>query len=185
MKVLFVNPPFKAEYGKYSREARSAMITNSGVIYYPLWLLYAAGVTQEAGFEVDFLDAPAKQMDFEKSIKWIKEKNNDYSLIVLDTSTPSIYNDVKFGAELKAIFPNAFIVLMGTHPTALPEQTMKLNNNIDGIAKGEADYIIRDLAIALNKGDSLETVKGLVYRKDGEIKINEEMPLITDVDAIP
>ena len=24
MKVLFVNPPFKAEYGKYSREARSA-----------------------------------------------------------------------------------------------------------------------------------------------------------------
>lgn len=99
-----------------------------------------------------------------------KGKNNDYSLIVLDTSTPSIYNDVKFGAELKAIFPNAFIVLMGTHPTALPEQTMKLNNNIDGIAKGEADYIIRDLAIALNKGDSLETVKGLVYRKDGEIK---------------
>lgn len=185
MKVLFVNPPFKAEYGKYSREARSAMITNSGVIYYPLWLLYAAGVTQEAGFEVDFLDAPAKQMDFEKSIKWIKEKNNDYSLIVLDTSTPSIYNDVKFGAELKAIFPNAFIVLMGTHPTALPEQTMKLNNNIDGIAKGEADYIIRDLALAIKDGKSLETVKGLVYRQNEEIIINEDMPLITDVDAIP
>ena len=32
MNVLFVNPPFKAEYGKYSREARSAMITNSGVV---------------------------------------------------------------------------------------------------------------------------------------------------------
>ena len=185
MKVLFVNPPFKAEYGKYSREARSAMITNSGVIYYPLWLLYGAGVKQEAGFEVDFLDAPAKQMNFEKSIKWIKAKNNDYGLIVIDTSTPSIYNDVKFGAKLKKLFPKAFVVLTGTHPTALPEETLKLNDNIDGIAKGEADYIIRDLAIALNKGDSLETVKGLVYRKDGEIKINEEMPLITDVDAIP
>lgn len=48
MNILFVNPPFKAEYGKFSREARSPMITNSGVIYYPLWLLYAAGVCKEA-----------------------------------------------------------------------------------------------------------------------------------------
>jgi len=49
MNILFVNPPFKAEYGKFSREARSAMITNSGVIYYPLWLLYACRSMSKRG----------------------------------------------------------------------------------------------------------------------------------------
>lgn len=185
MRVLFVNPPFKAEYGKFSREARSAMITNSGVVYYPLWLLYAAGVTQEQGFDVDFLDAPAKQMTHQQSIEWIKQKGADYSLIVLDTSTPSIYNDVRFGASLKDLFPRSFVALMGTHPTALPKETMELNDKIDGIAKGEADYIIRDLAIALRDGTPLSDVRGLVYRNQEEIIVNEEMPLITNVDEIP
>lgn len=185
MNILFVNPPFKAEYGKYSREARSAMITNSGVIYYPLWLLYAAGVCMKQGFDVDFLDAPAKQMNTEQSIDWIKNKNTDYKLIVLDTSTPSIYNDVNFGAKLKDLYPNSFIALIGTHPTALPKETMELNDKIDAIAKGECDYIIRDLAIALRDNESLSEVKGLVYRENNEIVMNEPMPLITDLDNLP
>ncbi|MCD7893362.1 MAG: B12-binding domain-containing radical SAM protein [Erysipelotrichaceae bacterium] len=185
MNILFVNPPFKAEYGKYSREARSAMITNSGVIYYPLWLLYAAGVCMKQGFDVDFLDAPAKQMNTEQSIDWIKNKNTDYKLIVLDTSTPSIYNDVNFGAKLKDSYPNSFIALIGTHPTALPKETMELNDKIDAIAKGECDYIIRDLAIALRDNESLSEVKGLVYRENNEIVMNEPMPLITDLDNLP
>ena len=104
MNILFVNPPFKAEYGKFSREARSAMITNSGVIYYPLWLLYAAGVCQNEGFEVDFIDAPAKKYNHDQTIDIIKKKEKEYALIVLDTSTPSIYNDVEFGAKLKKCF---------------------------------------------------------------------------------
>lgn len=185
MNVLFVNPPFKAEYGKFSREARSAMITNSGVVYYPLWLLYAAGVTQEQGFNIDLLDAPAKRLNQEQSISWIINKQKDYGLIVLDTSTPSIYNDVNFGSLLKKIFPNSYVVLMGTHPTALPKETLELNNDIDAIAKGEADYIIRDLAIALRDNKSLSEVKGLVYRDKEKIVFNEPMPLITDVDSIP
>ena len=106
-------------------------------------------------------------------------------MIVLDTSTPSIYNDVRFGASLKDLFPRSFVVLMGTHPTALPKETMELNDKIDGIAKGEADYIIRDLAIALRDGTPLSDVRGLVYRNKKEIIVNEEMPLITNVDEIP
>lgn len=42
-KVYFVNPPFKSEYGKFSRENRSPAVTRSSTLYYPLWLIYAAG----------------------------------------------------------------------------------------------------------------------------------------------
>ncbi len=39
MKVFFVNPPFKAEYGIFSRDNKSPAITKSGCNYYPLWLI--------------------------------------------------------------------------------------------------------------------------------------------------
>ena len=32
MKICFINPPFKAEYGKFSRESRSQCIGHSGVL---------------------------------------------------------------------------------------------------------------------------------------------------------
>lgn len=185
MNILFINPPFKAEYGKFSREARSPMITNSGVIYYPLWLLYSAGVCQKDGFNIDVLDAPAKKMSHEKAFEWIKLKNKNYDLIVLDTSTPSIYNDCKFGGDLKDIYPEAFVMLVGTHPTALPYETMELDKRIDGLALGEFDYIVRDTARALKNGTDLKEVKGLVYKKDDKIVKNPLMDPITDLDEIP
>ncbi len=185
MNILFVNPPFKAEYGKFSREARSAMITNSGVIYYPLWLLYAAGVCKKENFKVYFLDAPAKRMKHEDAFLWIKEKNVNFDLIVVDTSTPSIYNDAKFGGDLKDIYKNAFVILVGTHPTALPEETLGLDMRVDGIACGEFDYIIRDLAKALDKKQDLSEVRGLVYRKDNKTLKNKPMEPIMNLDEIP
>ena len=61
MKVCFINPPFKPEYGKFSRESRSPSIGHSGVLYYPLWMIYAAAVCEKNGFDVVFIDAPANE----------------------------------------------------------------------------------------------------------------------------
>ena len=93
MKVCFINPPFKAEYGKFSRESRSPSIGHSGVLYYPLWLIYAACVAEKNGFEVAFIDAPAKQMNKEQTLERVKKEASDAKLFVFDTSTPSIYSD--------------------------------------------------------------------------------------------
>ncbi|MGF6906980.1 B12-binding domain-containing radical SAM protein [Fusobacterium sp. PH5-44] len=186
MEILFVNPPFKAEYGKFSRESRSAMITNSGNIYYPLWLLYAAGVCLNKGYDVDFLDAPAKQMDLEMSMNWIKANKKEYKLFVINTSTPSIYNDANFGGLLKKMYPNAYVILVGTHPTALPEETLKLNADVDFVANGEFDYIVRDLAETIDKKEyKFSDVKGLVYKDNGTVKKNIIMPHIIDMDNLP
>ena len=80
MKVFFINPPFKAEYGKFSRESRSPAITKSGALYYPLWLIYAAAYTEKNGFEIEFLDAPAKQWNEKKSLAYIKEHGKEVGL---------------------------------------------------------------------------------------------------------
>lgn len=93
MKLCFVNPPFKSEYGKFSRESRSPAIGHSGVLYYPLWLIYAAAVAEKNGFEVVFIDAPAKRLTVEQTFSRIENEAADAALFVFDTSTPSIYSD--------------------------------------------------------------------------------------------
>ena len=103
MNIYFINPPFKAEYGKFSRESRSPAITKSGALYYPLWLIYAALYSSKQGHNVSFLDAPAKQLNEEQSLNIIRKTDNEHSLFVLDTSTPSIKSDVAFAGKLKAI----------------------------------------------------------------------------------
>lgn len=187
MKTIFVNPPFKAEYGKFARENRSAAITRSGTLYYPLWLIYAAAVCEKDGFDVEFLDAPATPLNEQESLDWIAERGgSEAKLFVLDTSTPSIYSDIAFGDRLKELYPDAFVMLVGTHPSALPEETIKNCKRVDALARHEFDYIVRDVARAIRDDENPLSVRGLTYRsQDGEAISNEDYPYITDMDEIP
>lgn len=185
MQIVFVNPPFKAEYGKFSRENRSPALTRSGTLYYPLWLIYAAAVCEKDGFDIVFVDAPAAPLNEEQSIEAIKQEAKDPRLFVIDTSTPSIYSDVAFTEKLKQEYPEAYCVLVGTHPSALPQETLEISDKVDAVARREFDYIIRDVARALRDGVDPAVVKGLTYRKDGKIVHNPDMEHITDLDELP
>lgn len=185
MKVCFINPPFKAEYGKFSRESRSPAIGHSGVLYYPLWLIYAAALTEKNGFDVAFIDAPARPWNEEQTLSCVAEVAADSKLFVLDTSTPSINSDLRFAEKLKNIYPNSFIVLVGTHPTATVEETMENGKSVDAIARKEYDVTILELSRALKNGTNLADVKGLSYRQNGEIKNNSDREPLENLDEIP
>jgi len=196
MKVLFLNPPFKTEYGRFSRTSRSPAITKSGTLYYPIWLCYTAGVLAEARHQVKLIDSCAYEYNLEKTLQLVSEFKPQ--IAVLDTSTPSIYSDVRTGSEIKNILPDCFVVLMGTHPTVLPEETLKLDGKIDAIAVAEADYTVRELAQKLSEADLyriqkdityrnniLSTVDGLAYRVGDGICINKRREFIKNLDELP
>lgn len=180
MKILFLNPPF---IGKFSRTSRSPAVARGGSIYYPFWLAYATGVSDKDGFEVQLWDAPAEGSD----LKEIKSRAIRFNpqLIVIDTSTPSLYCDIKTAEELKQVLPNAFLILVGTHPSALPEETLKLSDKIDAVARGEYDFTIRDLARCLKNRRDLQQVEGIVFRKDNKIVFNQPRALIENIDELP
>lgn len=185
MKIFFINPSFKAEYGKFSRENRSPTVTRSGTLYYPLWLIYAAATCEKDGFEVEFLDAPAKPMTSQEQYDYIKKYGENTKLFVVNTSTPSIVNDTEVADKLKEKYADAFVMLVGTHPSALPDETLGKSKKVDAIARHEYDYIVRGVARAIRDGENPYAVQGLTYREDGEIKSNPDMPYITDLDEIP
>ncbi|MBO5181983.1 MAG: radical SAM protein [Paraprevotella sp.] len=185
MKIYFINPPFKAEYGKFSRESRSPAVTKSGALYYPLWLIYAAAYAQKNGHEVYFTDAPAKPLNEEETMAVLATHADDYTLFVLDTSTPSIKSDVAFAERIRQRYPHAYIILVGTHPSACPEETLGYSKAVDAVTIGEYDETIKELANAIEAKGDLTQVRGLCLRQGESFLRTGIMPTMKDLDDIP
>src|SRR5579884_735897 len=166
MRVLLLNPPF---HPRFSRSQRSPARTKSGNLYYPIWLGYATAAVEQAGHTVRLIDAPAAGLSLVDVIALAGLFAPD--LIAVDTSTPSIMNDLEVVDGLRAGLtrPRPFIVLTGTHASALPEETLRRAASVDAIARREFDHTLRDLASALESGLDLQGVTGLTVRQDGEI----------------
>jgi len=180
VKVLLLNPPFLP---KYSRNSRSPAVTKAGTLYYPIWLSYAAGVLEKEGFEVKLMDAPAQGLTLEQTVAMAAEFGP--KMVVVDTSTPSIYDDVKTAAKIKQA-TNAFVVMVGTHVSAMPKDTLELDEGVDAVAMHEYDYTLPELAKALESGGTLKKVKGIAFRSDkGQITINDPRPMIENLDELP
>jgi len=181
MNVLVLNPPFHA---RYSRAQRSPAVIKSGVVYYPLWLAYTTGVLEQDGFKVKLVDAPAAGFDLQHVLELADRLQP--RLAVVDTSTPSIYNDVEVVKAIKSRIPDTFALLVGPHVTALPEESLQLSLAVDGVVRGEYDYAVRDVARALAGGSDLSTVLGLSYRGGGHGTLhNPDRPPIEDLDVLP
>ncbi|MGD9307004.1 MAG: radical SAM protein, partial [Desulfobacterales bacterium] len=187
MNIWVLNPPFLP---KFSRPQRSPAVTKSGTIYFPIWLAYCVGVLENEGYAVTFTDAPASGDDLDRILQQAENLKPD--LIVMDTSTPSIENDIHVGDRLKQLLPESFIVMVGTHVSALAEETLLRSNSIDAVARREYEYTIRDLANFLhktasdrNKTDGLESIAGLSFISNGNVVHNPERKFIRDLDELP
>ncbi len=181
MNILTLNAPY---HPKFSRSQRSPAVIKSGVMYYPIWLSYATGVLEQDGFNVRLVDAPAEGYD----LQYVLDICEDFKphLIVIDTSTPSIYNDVHVAEAIRSQHKDVFVLLVGPHVTALPEESLKMSKTIGAVARGEYDYTVRDVARALDGGTDLSTVLGLSFQgQNGEVVTNPDRPLIRDLDALP
>lgn len=180
MRVLILNPPF---FRHYSRPQRSPAVTKSGTLYYPIWLAYAAGVLLQDQHDVLLLDAPAQDLDLDTTLDRVRSFQPQ--VIAVDTSTPSIHNDLNVIDALRKICPDAFMVMVGTHVSALPEKTLTTSDALNAVTRREYDYTLRDLVRTLSDGGSLEQIPGLTYRQNDEILSNPDRELIENLDELP
>jgi len=178
--ILLLNPPFLRGF---SRSQRSPGVTKGGTLYYPYWLCYAAGVLEEDGFDVKLIDAVAEEFSLEDVIRYCVDLVP--SLVVVNTSTPSIVNDLNICKLIKETLKETFIVLVGTHVSVLTDEILRGNDFVDAIARGEYDYTIRDTARALFKGDDFEHVLGLSFRRKDNIIHNDQRPFIENLNELP
>lgn len=186
LKVALINPPY---FRRYSRSQRSPGVIKSGTMYYPYWLAHAAAVLDAAGFDIFLYDCPAANLEPAELFRRLADFQPD--LCILETSTASSANDCRVAAEIKAHWPATRVCLVGTHVTALWQETLAAAPAIDFIAIGEYDYIVRDLAEALRDGAAadvgrLAAIGGLALRDAAGTPVRGPVrPPIADVDALP
>lgn len=184
MKVLVLNPSSKVTknvirdvlYGCWCKGKRIG-----GGTAPPFALLSVATLLKKEGFETRFLDVTAEG----KSTEEIKFISSSYDVIVMSTSTMTINEDADFLNELKKNNGSLTTIVFGSHPTFMPEYTMK-REGIDIIVKGEPEYIIRDFLRAKEEGDnSWKKINGIGFCEDGKIVLNPDYPFIENLDELP
>ncbi len=179
-----LNPPFAA---KFSRSSRSPGISKGGCVYYPLWLGAATGWLEKKGHDVKLLDCPATQMPLDEVLSLIKEWRPD--LIAVDTVTASYTRDQETISAIKKTHPSGFIVMVGTHCSALPEETLLENKgSLDAVCRSEYDITLEELAEELTqKKPVLEKIKGLSFLKGDEVVHSPSRELLTgeQLDQFP
>jgi anaerobic magnesium-protoporphyrin IX monomethyl ester cyclase len=182
VKVFFLNIPFLQ---RFTRESRSPGVAPSGTLYYPIYLALAAGLVRQRGYSIDFLDAPAEGYDLKQTEDRIARFSPD--LIVATTVTASVAHDIRVMDHL-AKQTGAMTMLVGTHPTALPIETLKASPSLDFVAVGEYDFTVLELVRHFDAGKTrqqLHEVTGLAYRSGEEFILNERRPWQENLDEIP
>jgi len=84
--------------------------------------------------------------------------------------------------RIRAHNPHIPVIVGGTHPSELPEDTLRF---ADYVVRKEGDETTLDLLDALQSGRDLNTVMGLSYKRDGRIVHTPDRPFVKDIDVIP
>jgi len=176
MRVAILNPMFGKDFTKSARWfARS----RGRVQRHPDYLAYCAGVVEQAGHELLFVDNQAKNIPSEHFVKELKEFRPD--LVVCQTSTPSIYADIDSARRFKKA-TGALSVFVGSHSSAVPEEVLRdADGAVDACAIGEFDYTVRDLAA----GTALKDCEGIAWWDGGTIHRNPGRAHIENLDEMP
>lgn len=154
-----------------------------GIKFPPIPQLLVATVLKQFGHDVVLLDAAAKKISFE----YLKQEiQKGYRCIIILTSTMTVREDVALLNELKKRNRNLRSIVFGSHPTFMPYASLTYPG-IDFIARGESEYIIRDLVNALDIGGlSWRAVKGIGYLDSaGRVILNDPYPFINNLDELP
>lgn len=183
MKVSFVNTPF---FPRFSRESRSPAVTKSDTLYYPKWLAMAAGYAYKHGKHVSLIDAPARELNFDQTAGILLDSNPD--LIVLDTSTPSINNDIRFAEHLKSLNANLKIAMVGRGASVSYDHILSTSTAIDIVCLREYELTINEVCDYISGGNfsDRENINGIAFKNlDGMIFKNPDRPVLENLDEIP
>lgn len=146
----------------------------------PLTLLSVATVLKKDGHSVKIIDANTKSHPQEATLREVVSAD----AVILLTSTMTFLEDAAILDELKRIKPPLLTVIFGAHPTFMPKYSLS-SGGVDIIVRGEPEYSVRDIFRNLKNGDSWYSVRGIGYKRNDEIIINDNYPYIDNLDDLP
>jgi len=146
----------------------------------PLGLGYLASVLRKEGFKVKIIDDAVEKFGLNKFLNKVKNA----FIIGITSTTPTFNAALKYAQKIKSRFPEVFVVLGGVHVTFMPYDALK-HEFVDAVCIGEGEYTLKEIAERIERGETLEGIKGLIYKEGGKIIDNGKREPIQDLDSLP
>lgn len=163
-RIILFQPEIKSIYGK-PKEA-------------PLNLAILAAVLEKKGWEIKCFNLETDtEQEFFNSIRKFKP-----SVIAISATTQMVLAAANIAKKIKQIAPDIPIIIGGYGVTCDPNYVTKL---FDIGVIGEGEETIVELCNALTEDKPLKEVKGIAFKKNNNIIINEPRPFIQDLDSFP
>ncbi len=151
----------------------------------PAGTAYVASYLKDHGFDdITYYNQDVFHYDEEHLTEYLSKNKFD---IVGIGFVAGYYQHNKIIKLCKAIDQSKnrpFVVLGGHGPTPIPEFYIRVTN-ADAVVMGEGELPFLNLVKALSIKASLSSVKGIAYREDNKILVNEREKPIKDLDSIP
>jgi radical SAM superfamily enzyme YgiQ (UPF0313 family) len=205
--ILLVNPP-APDGGIWIRSQHRVGRKSRENMYWPQVELAQMAALLAKDYKVEIIDAIGERLSWAQFETRLRKLMPKYYLT--EMTAPTLQNDM-YGVFLaKAI--GAKTMAFGTHVTPMPFETMDPFPALDFILRGEPEVTLRELidtfegkasddpsivkllndtgaqiptkSIGETNGD-LSHIKGLVWRKDGQVIVNPDRPFIPNLDDLP
>lgn len=167
MKILLINCPIRI---------------NAKPNNIPYGLATIASSLRGYGFEVEIYDINALRPKQEDIIAALRQKSWDIAGI---SGLITTYDFQKWLISLlKGININGLVISGGGLATSVPELLFN-NTGVDIAVCSEGEQTMIELCQAINTGQDLSMVPGIMFRQDGRIITTETRENINDLDTIP
>lgn len=154
---------------------------------------YLSKILSVNGFEVTVIDCDMvlsrdeirnfSDRTIEKLIKMIENTNPD--ILAVGSYTVAMPIVAELTRAFKVKNPDIPIILGGTNPTFLPEETLKLLPHVNYLVRGEGEYTLLELVQKLTANKSVNKVKGISYRNNRKIVHTPNRSQIRNLNDLP
>lgn len=169
MNILLIEAPY--DYGRMENMTKP---------HFPLGLGYIAAYLRQQGHNVRLVLNLTPE-DLQHHLQTFTP-----GLVGVGCMTPTFPQAVAICRNVKTL-SGAATVLGGPHVTALKEEILREQPEVDYVVYGEGELTITELCLALGQPDrQVSQIQGLVYRTpDGTVKTTPPRDLIKEVDSLP
>ena len=131
-------------------------------------LLSIASLLESKGCRTFILDMVAEEDPLAVLEDYLGKAPGKVLVVGLTVMTSQIKHAIELSAHIKNRHPEIRIIWGGIHPSLFPEDILR-ESLADFVCAGEGEYTLYELLSALKTGADLKTIKGLYFRKGGEI----------------
>ena len=172
MRILLVNVPHTAIGSRIPDEHLP-----------PLNLLCIGGPLIDSGHEVRLLDAEFGPMPTDEIVRTAKNYAPQAILFGHTGSNTAHDTIAAIAVAMKSALPDAWIVYGGVFPTYHWQDVLAETPEIDVIVRGEGEETVVRIIAALERKLPLDDIRGIAFRKAGQICATPKASPIRNMDA--